>query len=122
MLGMDVHFAVDIEDLGKVVLALSRAKALRIINELSRLVPLSTYVYVRHGVPFIYLGIGKGGMMKVSCSRGRVLYDISQDSLMICLCESNLSSRRYLDVGYVAEGLDLLEALEGRRRAVIRRI
>ncbi len=122
MSSLYVNYLVEIDGAGKVVIGLSRVKAIKIINELNRLLPLSTYVFVRNGVPYIYLGIGKGGMMSVECSRGKVLYDVSNDSLMICLGNYKIESRRYLDVGIVAEGLEILESLESRRKAVIKKI
>ncbi len=122
MSSLHINFSIDIDGVGRVVISLSRVKALKILNELNRIVPLSTYVFVRNGIPFIYLGIRKGGMSDVECSRGRVLYDVSNDSLMICLREHSLTSRRYIDVGVVVDGLELLESLESRRKAVIRKI
>ncbi len=117
-----VDFEVDLGGGRKFILSLSKSRALPIINELSRRVPLETYVFKRGTNVYIYLGIRKGGVSQVDCSFGKVIYDVVQDCLMICLSDKKITSRKFIEVGSVKEGIEVVMTIEERVDAVIRKL
>jgi hypothetical protein len=122
LVSLYVKFNIEIQNIGNVVVSLSRAKALKIINELSRRVPFRTRVFMRNGFFHIFIGVGKGGFSRVSCREGIVLYDVVQDTLMICLADSKLDSIKYVEIGFVESGLDVIKDLSGSFIATITKI
>lgn len=122
MASIYVSYIVSIKGVGNIRISLSRAKALKIINELNRLLPLKTRVFVRDNVPYIYLGVKKGGLSRGRCNEGVVFYDVIQDSLMICTRSFGLLSTKYVEVGRVEEGLELLKNLKHSATAIINRV
>ena len=122
-MGLEVLYKVDIDKVGYLVIGISRTKALKIINELNRLSPMETYLYRRGGALYIYLGLKKGGFSDIKeCSKGILLYDVRQDSLMICLDKLSIQSKSFVEVGKVKEASFSLKDLSGRYKAVIKRI
>lgn len=117
-----MDYVIDIEGEGRFTISLSKAKALPIISELNRRLPLDTYMLRRGNRILIYLGIDKGGFSMVSCEEGRVLYDVVQDSLMICLSSERIESRKFIDVGYVKEGLEKILNLDRKVKVRIERV
>ena len=122
-MSLEVPYEIDIEGTTSIIIGLSRTKALKIINELNRLSPMKTYLYRRNNIIYIYLGIKKGGFSAVKeCSEGMLLYDVRQDSLMICLDSIFLQSKLYLEAGSVKKGLSSLKEILERHIVIIKKI
>ncbi len=117
-----VDYEVDLGSGKKFILSLSKSRALPIINELNRRLPMNTYVFRRGSNVYIYLGIRKGGVSQVECSFGKVLYDVVQDCLMICLSEKKITSRKFIEVGSVKEGIEVIMGIDERADVTIRRL
>ncbi len=117
-----IDYEVDLGSGKKFILSLSKSRALPIINELNRRVPIKTYVFRRGSNIYIYLGIRKGGVSQVACSFGKVLYDVVQDCLMICLSDKKITSRKFIEVGSVKEGIELVMSIEDRVDVTIKRL
>lgn len=117
-----VDYEVDLRSGKKFILSLSKSRALPVINELNRRVPMETYVFRRGVNVYIYLGIRKGGVSQVECSFGKVLYDVVQDCLMICLSDKKITSRKFVEVGSVKEGIEIVMGIDDRVDAVIKRL
>ena len=122
-MSLEIPYEIDVKGIPPIIIGLSRTKALKIINELNMLSPMKTYLYRRDNIIYIYLGIKKGGFSAIrECSEGMLLYDVRQDSLMICLDNIFLKSKLYLEAGRVKEGLSLLKEILERRIVMIRKI
>jgi len=117
-----VDYEVDLGSGKKFILSLSKSRALPIINELNRRLPMNTYVFRRGSNVYIYLGIRKGGISQVECSFGKVLYDVVQDCLMICLSEKKITSRKFIEVGSVKEGIEVIMGIDDRVDVTIRKL
>lgn len=120
---IEKEYIVEVENLpGYIKVVLSKAKAPTILSELERHLPISSTIFYREGMVYLHLGIRKGARGKTTISKeGMVVYDVLQDSLGICLESKELPGSRYVEVGYVSEGLDLVKSIKRRYKALIRR-
>ncbi len=122
-MSLEVLYRVDVDKIGYFIIGISRTKALKIINELNRLSPMETYLYRRGDALYVYLGLKKGGFSSIKeCSENMLLYDVRQDSLMICLDKLPIQSKSFIEVGNVKEASFFLKDVSGRYKAVIRKI